>query len=203
MPFIADSLDDEDEVLAAIATELGSLIEVVGKDKADCLLAPLEELAAVEESLVREAATASMRAVFDALPAAAAANVAPPLIARLAQAEWFTSRTTVASLFAAAYGNAGSSQEALRQHYAKLSTDSTPMVRRAAAQHFGAFVKVIGAEKFVAELRDAFEALSRDEQDSVRLLAVDNCVQVASVLSEAQIKEIVWPVIQGCCKDKS
>jgi len=50
-----ESIDDEDEVLLALAEELGNLIDHVGGPAyAHCLLSPLENLAAVEETVVRE-----------------------------------------------------------------------------------------------------------------------------------------------------
>ena len=56
IPFLQDSLDDEDEVLLALAQELGSgFVEYLGGPSyAHLLLGPLENLAAVEESVVRE-----------------------------------------------------------------------------------------------------------------------------------------------------
>jgi hypothetical protein len=48
-------LDDEDEVLLVLAEELGSFSEYVGgKEHAWTVLGPLENLAAVEETLVRD-----------------------------------------------------------------------------------------------------------------------------------------------------
>lgn len=55
IPFLDESLDDEDEVLQALAGELGTFSEYVGGSQfAHVLLAPLAHLAAVEETLVRE-----------------------------------------------------------------------------------------------------------------------------------------------------
>ena len=55
IPFLQDSLDDEDEVLLALADELGTFTEYVGgKEFAHVPLAPLESLAGMEETLVRE-----------------------------------------------------------------------------------------------------------------------------------------------------
>jgi hypothetical protein len=48
-------LDDEDEVLLVLAEELGNFAEYVGgKEYAWTVLGPLENLAAVEETLVRD-----------------------------------------------------------------------------------------------------------------------------------------------------
>ena len=51
----ADSIDDEDEVLLALADELGNFVSYVGGPAhATSLLLPLEALATVEEAAVRE-----------------------------------------------------------------------------------------------------------------------------------------------------
>src|SRR5258707_15818099 len=56
IPFLQDSLDDEDEVLLALADELGRGFDefLGGPQYAHLLLGPLENLAAVEETLVRD-----------------------------------------------------------------------------------------------------------------------------------------------------
>ena len=56
IPFLQESVDDEDEVLLALADELGKGFEeyVGGRKYAHVLLGPLEVLAAVEETLVRD-----------------------------------------------------------------------------------------------------------------------------------------------------
>jgi serine/threonine-protein phosphatase 2A regulatory subunit A len=56
IPFLQDSLDDEDEVLLALAEELGNNFDdqLGGPDYAYLLLGPLENLSAVEETLVRD-----------------------------------------------------------------------------------------------------------------------------------------------------
>ena len=56
IPFLQESVDDEDEVLLALAEELGKGFDeyVGGRKYAHVLLGPLEMLAAVEETLVRE-----------------------------------------------------------------------------------------------------------------------------------------------------
>ena len=58
IPFLQESLDDEDEVLLVLAEEIGGLTEYCGGDAfAHLLLGPLESLAAVEETLVRDKVT--------------------------------------------------------------------------------------------------------------------------------------------------
>jgi serine/threonine-protein phosphatase 2A regulatory subunit A len=52
---IIESIEDEDEVLTALSEELGNFVEYVGgPEYGHVLLSPLENLAAIEEPLVRE-----------------------------------------------------------------------------------------------------------------------------------------------------
>ena len=54
-----------------------------------------------------------------------------PLVRRLAGGDWFTSRISACGLFAVAYGRVPpSTQEDLRNLFAQLCRDDTPMVRR-------------------------------------------------------------------------
>ncbi len=63
IPFLQDSVDDEDEVLLALAEELGKQFEqyIGGKEHAHLVLGPLENLSTVEETLVREKVRGHMR----------------------------------------------------------------------------------------------------------------------------------------------
>ncbi|KAI8612644.1 hypothetical protein BC830DRAFT_1231056, partial [Chytriomyces sp. MP71] len=55
IPFLDESIDDEDEVLLALAEELGGFTDFVGGSQfGHLLLTPLETLAAVEETVVRD-----------------------------------------------------------------------------------------------------------------------------------------------------
>jgi len=55
---LLESVEDEDEVLTALSEELGNFVEYVGGPEwGHVLLSPLENLAAIEEPLVREKAS--------------------------------------------------------------------------------------------------------------------------------------------------
>lgn len=61
IPFLSENNDDDDEVLLAMAEELGVFIPYVGGvDHASVLLPPLEGLCSVEETCVREKAVESL-----------------------------------------------------------------------------------------------------------------------------------------------
>lgn len=68
LPFLLDTIDDEDEVLQVLAKELGEFVKLVGgPDYADRLLPPLEILCTIEESHVRDAAVDAVKKVRDLL----------------------------------------------------------------------------------------------------------------------------------------
>ncbi len=69
IPFISESNDDEDEVLLALAEELGHFLPFVGgPEHGHVLLSPLENLCSVEETVVRDKAVASLATVASSLP---------------------------------------------------------------------------------------------------------------------------------------
>ena len=203
MPFLTDSLDDEDEVLGALAESFGNLIEPVGGgEHAACLLKPLASLATVEELAVRDKCVASMRKVIAALPAAQFKSEVPPLLAQLAAGEWFTGRVSAAALFDAVYARCdAATQSAQRQLFHKLCVDETPMVRRAAAANLGKFGITQSKEHIKSDTLPMFLALAKDDQDSVRLLAVENCILLATALAPAT--ELVLPTMLACARDAS
>lgn len=157
VPFLQDSVDDEDEVLLALAEELGRNFEeyIGGKEFAHVLLGPLENLSAVEETLVRDKvcvqptssfffgltlvkAAESITKVATVLSQAQVEEYYIPLLKRLSQGEWFTSRTSSAALYPAVYAKVSPGvQDDLRKGFAALGSDDTPMVRRAAAKWLG------------------------------------------------------------------
>jgi serine/threonine-protein phosphatase 2A regulatory subunit A len=57
------------------------------------------------------------------------------------------------------------------------------MVRRAAASHLGEFASKVEKDFVTSELITMFQHIREDEQDSVRLLAIQNCVAFAKILS--------------------
>ncbi|CAM9664058.1 unnamed protein product, partial [Ectocarpus sp. 8 AP-2014] len=91
VPFVNDSTDDEDEVLLCMAEQVGKLTaHIGGKQHAHELLVPLEQLASVEESTVREKALESIQTVARCLSPEQLTDHMVPLLSRLTLKEWFT-----------------------------------------------------------------------------------------------------------------
>jgi len=205
IPFLTDSMCDEDEVLLALAEQLGKFTPLVGGQSfAHVLLPPLENLANVEETVVRDKAVESLKTIATRHTNADLEIHMIPLIKRLATGDWFTSRTSACGLFSVVYPrvNATLKQE-LRTLYTSLCTDDTPMVRRAAASKLGEFAKVVEKPQVISDLIQLLHGLGQDEQDSVRLLSVEGCVTIAGLLTEAECEQHLMKSIKDAAGDKS
>lgn len=209
IPFLTDTIEDEDEVLWALAEQLGNFTPLVGgQEFVSCLLPPLENLATVEETVVRDKASESLRAIaLEHTPADIEKHFAP-LVKRLSQGDWFTSRTSACGLFSVCYPHVSVALKTeLRMLFRGLcQEDDTPMVRRAAAGKIGDFAKVVEMEHLKAEIIPMFLGLANDEQfsqDSVRLLAVEAGITIAGLLSEADIEQLLLPMFRNAASDKS
>lgn len=81
IPFLENSNDDEDEVLLAMAEQLGGFVPYVGgPNQAHCLLPLLENLSQVEETVVRDQAVASLCKIGEQLPDSSVAEHFVPLV---------------------------------------------------------------------------------------------------------------------------
>ncbi|KAI0961552.1 hypothetical protein AcV7_000626 [Taiwanofungus camphoratus] len=206
IPFLQDSVDDEDEVLLALAEELGRNFEeyIGGSEYAHLLLGPLENLSAVEETLVRDKAAESITNISAVLSQAQIEQYCIPLLQRLSHGEWFTSRTSSCALFAPVYDKVTPpTQDELRRGFAALGSDDTPMVRRAAAKWLAPLVKKFSKAHILTDGLVIYRRLQSDDQDSVRLLTVEDLIAIAQQLSPSEVKEQLLKQIRQTMSDKS
>ncbi|OSX67583.1 hypothetical protein POSPLADRAFT_1164991 [Postia placenta MAD-698-R-SB12] len=206
IPFLQESVDDEDEVLLALAEELGMNFEeyIGGGENAHVLLGPLENLCAVEEALVRDKAAESITKVSAVLSQAQIEQYYIPLLQRLSHGEWFTLRVSSCALYAPVYDRvAPPMQDELRRGFAGLGTDDTPMVRRAASKWLAPLVKKFAKQHVLTDGLAIYRRLQADDQDSVRLLTVDDLIAIAQALSPAEVKEQLLKQIRQTVSDKS
>lgn len=66
------------------------------------------------------------------------------------------------------------------------------MVRRAVASNVGNFAGVVEGQLLLSDVIPVFEALASDDQDNVRLLAVEQAGKVAKALVD-QVSNVVPP----------
>ncbi|OCH96167.1 ARM repeat-containing protein [Obba rivulosa] len=206
IPFLQESVDDEDEVLLALAEELGREFHeyIGGPEFAHVLLGPLENLSAVEETLVRDKAAESITKISATLNQAQIEQYYIPLLQRLSRGEWFTSRTSSCALYAPVYDRVSPSlQDELRKSFASLGSDDTPMVRRAAAKWLGPLVKKFAKPHVLTDGLAVYRKLQADDQDSVRLLTVEDLIAIAQQLTPAEVKEQLLKPMRTTISDKS
>ncbi|KAI9796944.1 MAG: Polyamine N-acetyltransferase 1 [Piccolia ochrophora] len=224
IPFLDESVEDEDEVLTALSDELGKFVEYVGgPEYGHVLLSPLENLAAIEEPLVREKvrlenkllveiyvngaqAVESLNIICEQLSQEQVEQHFIPLTIRLSKADWFTSKISATGLYNVPYSKATPpSQEGLRQQFGQLVHDDTPMVRRQAANNLAKFVKAMPATIVIEEMIPLFQHLASDDQDSVRLLTVDILIAIAEVVPKEQQSShgVLLTALRSLFEDKS
>eukprot|EP01121_Diplochlamys_sp_Union-15-3_P005995 TRINITY_DN1639_c0_g1_i1.p1 TRINITY_DN1639_c0_g1~~TRINITY_DN1639_c0_g1_i1.p1 ORF type:complete len:592 (-),score=100.03 TRINITY_DN1639_c0_g1_i1:25-1800(-) len=205
IPFLSETVDDEDEVLHALAEELGNFVDHVGgKEHVHLLLVPLETLSNGEETGVREKAVEALCKCAEAMLPKNFETSFFPLVKRLSTGDWFSSKTSACGLFHVAYPKAEeATKKELRSLYHALCHDQTPMVRRSAAANLKKLVKVVEKEYLMSDIMPLFNHLSKDDQDSVRLLAVENCIAIAEVLvNGGEALSGVMNTILDCSSDK-
>ena len=148
-----------------MAEKLGEFVPLVGGPAhAHTLLSPLESLATCEETVVRDKAVQSLKIIAKEHSTSDMEQHFIPLIKRLSSklleyfyfylkmvsttlylgGDWFTSRTSVCSLFSVAYSDLSTQiLDDLRSQFGTLCEDDTPMVRRAASGKLGEFATAI------------------------------------------------------------
>ncbi|KAJ9295186.1 hypothetical protein DTO271G3_6356 [Paecilomyces variotii] len=207
IPFLDDSVEDEDEVLTALSEELGNFVEYVGgPEYAHVLLSPLENLAAIEEPLVREKAVESLNKICEQLSQKQVEEHFVPMTLRLSKADWFTSKISAAGLYSVPYRKVSPAlQQTLRQQFGGLVHDDTPMVRRQSATHLAKFIKEMDSQVIIDEMIPLFQYLASDDQDSVRLLTVDILISIAEEIPKEQQSShgVLLTSLRNLFEDKS
>lgn len=146
------------------------------------------------------------------------------MLKRLSQAEWFTSRSSAASLYAPVYSKASTqAQDEMRQAFLQLASDDTPMVRRAAAKSLAvsvhchihverwasnpfflkAFIKTMTKEQVLTDGLRIYRKLASDDQDTVRLHALQDFIAIAQRLEPSEVREQLLTPLRQTVTDKS
>eukprot|EP00002_Diphylleia_rotans_P038030 TRINITY_DN8584_c0_g1_i1.p1 TRINITY_DN8584_c0_g1~~TRINITY_DN8584_c0_g1_i1.p1 ORF type:complete len:574 (-),score=111.35 TRINITY_DN8584_c0_g1_i1:338-2059(-) len=202
IPFLQDCVDDE-EIALALAEELGGLLDLLGNvEHGGVLVAPLEALAGMEETAVRDKAVESLNKIANRVPASVVAEEIIPALRRMSFGDWFTSKAAACGMFATVYPKAGQWKGELRSIFQQLCRDETPIVRRAAASQLGALSKKFDKEH-LGDLVILLNKLGADEQDSVRLLSIEAAISLGEFFTPEENITKILPMIRSCCGDKS
>ncbi|SCU84848.1 LANO_0C02542g1_1 [Lachancea nothofagi CBS 11611] len=188
VPFLTEvAQDDEDEVFAVLAEQLGKFVPFIGGSKFATLLLPaLEILASTEETLVRDKAVESLNNVAQELSEDQLFHDFIPLIEHLATADWFSSKVSSCGLFRSVLARVKDDKfrKELLALYLQLVQDETPMVRRAAGKNLPVLIDLLTQNPDLSTSDDwdyisnMFQKIIGDTQDSVKFLAVDVLVSI-------------------------
>lgn len=194
IPFLEDVIpEDEDEVIAIAAEELGKFVPYVGGSQFATILIPvLEKVSACEEPIVREKAVDSLNEISSSLSNDQISNDFIPLINRLAKERWFSLHIAATGLFKSIIVKVTKSERAdLMKLYSDLIHDDSPMVRKAAGKELPELINIL-CENFNTPdkledlhwnlITNMYESLVNDNQDSVKFLSVDVLISILQFL---------------------
>ncbi|KAB0799670.1 hypothetical protein PPYR_07550 [Photinus pyralis] len=208
MPYLEDlteSIYNDDEILMNLAEQLVHFVPFVGGiEHVESVLCVLEKLAAVEENIVREKAIESLKKISEELNDDDLEHKFVPLVFGMTESEWFTSKCSSPSLLTVCYPRVSDEIRAeIRRVFELLCKDESPLVRRSFGGKLGDFIKVLELQYLKEQFIPISETFSKDEQDSVRLLAVDISLNVALRLTQEEVDELVVNTITELSCDSS
>lgn len=205
VPYLNEFVDDDDDILVVLAEALVLFPPFLGGDAyLPVLLEPLETLASVEEVAVRDKAVAGLSTVIGLLSDTQAVRSGLPVFRHLVSSEWFTSRVSACHVFLPLYQRLPDAlRKEMRAAFAQLCVDESPIVRRAACTRLVPVLAVVTPQQALADFTGAFVRLTKDEQDSVRLLSVSVCVAMANVCRPLSQVQRVLPTVFALCTDRS
>jgi len=195
-------LGEDEEVLFSLARELTSLQPYLRGNIA-LLIPPLEALAAMDETLVREEAVRSLVSLAEVMNDNEVVTIFAPLVVRLSEQEKFSSKMAASALVAAAYPRAGALKEKLRGKFFELSHEETPMIRRVVAVQMAAVATVMEKDVLLGQLMTEFKQLTMDEQDAIRNVCIDALITMSRLFTREDNRLYTLPLAITAGEDKS
>eukprot|EP00931_Biecheleriopsis_adriatica_P025840 TRINITY_DN15782_c0_g1_i1.p1 TRINITY_DN15782_c0_g1~~TRINITY_DN15782_c0_g1_i1.p1 ORF type:complete len:588 (+),score=127.56 TRINITY_DN15782_c0_g1_i1:84-1847(+) len=199
-----EPLCNDDEFLFTVAKQYAVLSNYInGRD--ELLIAPLEHLAAQEETVIRDEAINSLSKVIERRPALAPEYLVPAVHRLATRSDFFTARSSACALLPLAYRFVRDDQKQdLCRAFTTLCADELPMVRRAAAHKLHDFVSVCSKAHLMNDLINVYKELSKeDTQDTIRVACVHATLVIAKMLSDEENRQHTLEVIREACADRS
>ncbi|KAH0793112.1 HEAT repeat family protein [Histomonas meleagridis] len=206
MQYLMSANQLDGEVQMYLASCFGSLIKYVGgPEYCHVLLGPLKVLASAEESIVRDKAIESMGVVCESIPQANADSNLMSTCKDLANAEFFTARSSACAFAIKVYSKVNDSNKAiLRTIYKGLCKDETPMVRRSALKYLPQLCEFLPPNIIIGEIaKDILSAAVNDDEDSVRLLVPATLSVISGKLNENDRNALIISLLKIIIKDGS
>eukprot|EP00792_Barthelona_sp_PAP020_P005225 TRINITY_DN2558_c0_g2_i1.p1 TRINITY_DN2558_c0_g2~~TRINITY_DN2558_c0_g2_i1.p1 ORF type:complete len:594 (+),score=154.73 TRINITY_DN2558_c0_g2_i1:31-1782(+) len=203
LPFLAERTDDiSDDVLIALAKQIGDFIPYIGGGEfAEVLFPLIPPLLTSDEAEVRNAATSSFVSIIDELTTVLVDNKIINIIDTYSQSKWGVLRCTASQLLPSAYKKASeTSKKHLFDILVRLSKDDSPNVKRRVCLTLNEFIP-LSVEENREKLIDIIFDMTNCQQDSVRLLLFDNIIALQPLLNAQNMISRVIPIFTTLIQD--
>jgi len=168
------------------------------------ILPLLEKYCGEEEIVVRDTAVHSLAAIIPLLPKADLTGKFIPILKRLANGDWFTTRVSATGLFAACYPHVPDAvQSDLRSLFNNLCNDDTPMVRKSAFTQLGPYALTLQRQYLKSDVYPIVKAIAVDDMDSMRVYAIDACASLVTIVDANDYANVLLPIIEALQDDAS
>jgi serine/threonine-protein phosphatase 2A regulatory subunit A len=203
IPYLGEFLDDEEEVLVAMAEVVPTLFDLVGgKNYAYLLLEVLEKLSAIEDTSVCTASVNSYLSITQKLDCSKIEIILLEQINRMNSSEWLNSRLALCTILPSLVKDFSSDgQSMVLDTFRSLITHSNSSVRKKSADNFKHFIgKVL--PRLESSLQEFLGLIGVDKDDSVRLIAVEDLLSYFKHLTP-KTNSSLMPVFRMLMDDKS
>eukprot|EP00923_Selenidium_pygospionis_P025871 GHVN01045789.1.p1 GENE.GHVN01045789.1~~GHVN01045789.1.p1 ORF type:complete len:604 (+),score=61.95 GHVN01045789.1:3599-5410(+) len=196
---------EEDEALLALAEHISLLGDVIGASNIHLLVPLFLALLASEETAVQQRALASFKKIIDE-NASSEILFAETLagISEFSYGNWFTLRKTAALLVGLVYPYLDAPEKrSLENILVALSKEKNPLIKRAVAKAIADICPSATEDEAIQNHLPITITLSRDEQDSTRLLAITLLISLSSKTADALAQKKIFEAFCLLQRDSS
>eukprot|EP01017_Pseudomicrothorax_dubius_P017045 TRINITY_DN1934_c0_g1_i5.p1 TRINITY_DN1934_c0_g1~~TRINITY_DN1934_c0_g1_i5.p1 ORF type:complete len:499 (+),score=139.99 TRINITY_DN1934_c0_g1_i5:144-1640(+) len=205
VPFLVSELvEDEDEVLAALADSIGDFVDLVGGPAyAVSLLPVIESLCYNEDTVVRDKTIEALKKILARLEARRAEAQIQAMVKKLCTGESYTAKSAATYIIPIVYQSLSPSAQAETiTLYGLLGKDEVPSVRKAASLNLKDLLKLLPTAP-ENELVNMMKLFAKDEQDFVRFYLIEDLLTFARASNAQKQQAVALPFLRGLAEDPS
>ncbi|KAL4498637.1 hypothetical protein ABPG72_019755 [Tetrahymena utriculariae] len=204
IPFLSQLMAEEEEMQKEILNLIPSLVNLVGGTYSSHLLMDLnfDCLYKCDEGQVKEAALNSLKDLFRKIDLRYFEKLLMDFINRILENDHFRAKEIAIVLMPEIFIALNEEyQLEIIEIFSKMSSDSTPMVRKTVAMKLKEFAKLIPPAP-ESQLLQIFDRLLQDENDYVRIPLVESLIPFSQVCIEKSEAEFI-DILKKIINDKS
>lgn len=200
---LIDRIDNNTELLMHLAIELGNLTHFLGPELCIELTKPLELICSSDEHIVRDRAQEALLKICGHLNTEKLNEEFYPMVERLSKGDLFSMRIAACYLLPKTYERT-KNNDIRDTLFSDLSSDDTPMVRRAIAKNIGDFATAL--EHPIDVVLKSYKQLLEDQQDAVKIEALKNSCTIARILKKhneiSKLESDILEFVKKASQDK-